>query len=202
VTLSAYSAIAPLPQTAVGTGVPQLVITERKNLAIATVIARKGQGAALRAAFGQRFGVLLPDRPTCAAAGGITVIGMAPQQWLAVAEEDAAVEFLDHLTIALGLYAAITEQSDARAVLRLQGSKARAALAKGLPIDLHPHHFKPGDAALTVMALTGVHLWQIDDNPTYDLAVSRSMASGLVSLLIDNAAEYGVEFRPNRDTSL
>ena len=58
---------------------------------------------------------------------------------------------------------------------------------------LQGHTFQPGSAALTAIALIGVQLWQVDDTPTYDLAVFRSMAGSFWSWLSASAAEFGVE---------
>jgi sarcosine oxidase subunit gamma len=53
--------------------------------------------------------------------------------------------------------------------------------------------FATGSAATSVIALMGVTLWQVDDAPTYDLAVFRSLAGSFWTWLTDSAAEFGVE---------
>ena len=89
--------------------------------------------------------------------------------------------------------ASVAEQSDGRTVLRIAGPKARDVLAKGLPIDLHPRVFRPGDTALTVAALIGVQIWQTNEAPTYELAVFRGFARSFWNFLTESAAEYGCE---------
>ena len=89
--------------------------------------------------------------------------------------------------------ASVTEQSDGRTVLRISGPKARDTLAKGLPIDLHPRVFRSGDTGLTVAALIGVQIWQIDETPTYEIAVFRGFARSFWHFLTEAAAEYGCE---------
>ena len=66
-------------------------------------------------------------------------------------------------------------------------------LAKGIAIDLHPRAFKPGDVALTIAAHIGVQLWQVDEAPTYEIAVPRSLAKSLWAWLSASAAEFGYE---------
>ena len=56
------------------------------------------------------------------------------------------------------------------------GAKARALLAKGRSIDLHPRAFKPGDAGVTLLSHIAVQLWQVDETPTFDLALPRATA--------------------------
>ena len=62
-----------------------------------------------------------------------------------------------------------------------------------MPIDLHPRAFKPGDTAVTCVAHIGVQLWQIDDAPTYEFAVARSLAQSFWHWLEASAAEYGLD---------
>jgi len=57
----------------------------------------------------------------------------------------------------------------------------RAALAKGCSVDLDPRAFTPGDAATTPIALIDCVLWQVDDAPTYDLAVPSSFSESFWS---------------------
>jgi sarcosine oxidase subunit gamma len=74
----------------------------------------------------------------------------------------------------------------------VSGPRARDALAKGVHIDLHPRVFTPGDAAITAVAYINVHFWQIDEMPTYDLAMFRSFAVAFSEWLTVAAAEFGV----------
>jgi heterotetrameric sarcosine oxidase gamma subunit len=103
---------------------------------------------------------------------------------------------LDVLAKQLTGHAAITEQSDSKAVIRISGTRAREVLAKGCSLDLHPRVFKPGDAATTPIALIDCQLWQIDDAPSYDLAVPSSFAESFWSWLTASAAEYGYAVEP------
>jgi sarcosine oxidase subunit gamma len=69
----------------------------------------------------------------------------------------------------------------------------RDALAKGFPIDLHPRAFRTGFTAVTSAAHIGAQLWQIDDAPTYEIAVARGFALSFWHWLEASAAEYGIE---------
>jgi sarcosine oxidase subunit gamma len=73
------------------------------------------------------------------------------------------------------------------------GPLVRGALAKGVAVDLHPSAFKAGDTAATLVSHIPVHLWQIDDRPTYEFAVARSLAQSFWHWLEASAAEYGLE---------
>ena len=92
--------------------------------------------------------------------------------------------------------ASMVEQSQGRTLLRVAGPRVRDALAKGLAIDLHPREFETGYTAVTVIAHIAVHLWQIDDGPTYELAVPRGFALSFWHWLEASSAEYGLELAP------
>src|SRR5947199_298030 len=77
-------------------------------------------------------------------------------------------------------------------IIRVVGERARDALAKGVPIDLHPQAFRPGDAAATTVSHIGAHLWQVDDTPIYEFIVLRSFAPTFWDWLMASAAQYGV----------
>lgn len=174
-------------------GAPGVLLRERIDVGIATVAARKGQSVALRDAVQRTYGVALPDGSRHASGDAAGFIGTGPGQWLAVSTRHANGALADDLSRHLKGLASISDQSDGRAVIRLAGPAARDVLAKGLPIDLHPSVFAPGAAATSVIALMGVTLWQVDDAPTYDLAVFRSLAGSFWTWLTDSAAEFGVE---------
>ena len=95
------------------------------------------------------------------------------------------------LGVALKGDATMVDLSDGKAVLRISGPRARDTLAKGCSLDLHPRVFKPGSAATTPVALIDCVIWQVDETPTYDLAVPTSYAESFWSWLTASAAEYG-----------
>ena len=64
-------------------------------------------------------------------------------------------------------------------------------MAKGVHIDLHGQVFKAGDVAMTAIAHINIHLWQVDEQPTYDLAVFRSFAVAFWEWLTAAATEFG-----------
>ncbi|GEP06814.1 sarcosine oxidase subunit gamma [Methylobacterium oxalidis] len=167
-------------------------LTLREGLGLATIIAGDGQEAALGAILAERYGWSLPEPGATALSGERGLVWSGPGQWLAVAESGGA---LGGLPDALRGVAAVTDQSDARAIVRVAGPRARAALAKGVTVDLHPRAFGPGRTAVTSIAHIGAQLWQVDAGPSYDVAVARSFAGSFWSWLMDAAAEYGCEVR-------
>jgi heterotetrameric sarcosine oxidase gamma subunit len=175
-------------------GTSGVTLAELGNIALALVIVRKGKVAQAREAAKRSFGVELPETPRRTLGKGIEFLWAGPEQWLALSRDGLpAGEFETRLAAVFAGLASVAEQSDGRTVLRITGPKARDTLAKGLPIDLHPRVFRPNDTALTVAALIGVQIWQIDEAPTYELAVFRGFARNFWHFLTESAAEFGCE---------
>lgn len=172
-------------------GEPGVIIAERVGLGLATVATRKG--APLRAAVKASYGVDLPDASAIAHGPNVSFVGYGPGQWLAVSETLVNEALARDLAQRLKGLASISDQSGGRTVLRLSGPRARDVLAKGLPIDLHPRSFAPGGAATSTISLMGVQLWQVDDAPTYDIALFRSVSASFWRWLTASAAEFGYE---------
>jgi methylglutamate dehydrogenase subunit D len=168
-----------------------VTIEERAGLGLATVAARKGRAEALKQAVASAYGVELPDRSRTVNGPAVSFIGYGPGQWLAVSEAFASERLARELGERLRGLASISDQSGGRTVLRVSGPRARAVLAKGLPIDLHPRAFEPGSAATSTISLMGVQIWQVDDAPTYDLAIFRSVSASFWRWLTGSAAEFG-----------
>jgi heterotetrameric sarcosine oxidase gamma subunit len=172
---------------------PGLLIEERTDLALATVMARRGKQLDLKRAIAMAYGLDLPDGRRVAAKDGVSFAGIGVHQWLAAAEASAQTDFVSRLRQRLADLASTADQSDGRVVLRLSGDRVRDVLAKGVPVDLHPRSFSTGEVASTLVAYIGVQIQQLDDKPTFQLMASRSLAASLWSWLTTSAAEFGFE---------
>ncbi len=186
-------AIVPARHGARRRGAALITLGERTGLAVALVTARKGKTSEAAQALATFTHVCPLNRPGVVAKDGVTIIGVAPGQWLAVAEPHRAVGFLAAITNTCAAFASVTDQTSAKTVVCLAGRNARDVLAKGCPIDLDARSFKPGDAATTRIALIDCTLWQVNAAPAYDLAIDRSVAQSFWAWLAASAAEYGYE---------
>jgi sarcosine oxidase subunit gamma len=171
---------------------PGVIIEERTDLALATVMVRRVKEQDLKIAVAVAYGIDLLDGPRVASKDGVSFASTGVGQWFAAAGP-RETEFVPQLCRRLTNLASVTDQSDGRVVLRLRGDRVRDALAKGIPVDLHPRNFKTGDVASTLVARIGVHIEQLDDQPTFQLMAFRSLAGSLWSWLTKAAAEYGYE---------
>jgi methylglutamate dehydrogenase subunit D len=162
----------------------------RDDLTIASLAAFNGQSDALKAAILKVYGLELPATPQRIAANDIAFVWSGPDQWIAIAEQGDGRDLEAELKPLLAGLAAVVDQSDGRAVVRVSGARARDVLAKGVPIDLHARVFKPGSVAITHASHIGVTLWQIDGTPTYELALARSFADSFMHALDQASAEF------------
>lgn len=167
-------------------------MTVRSDVALASVLARKGRGEALAARGRAAFGIELPATPKRAAIGPIGFAWAGPGHWLASCEGVSGAAFEASLRQELAGLVSVADQSDGRVLIRVGGPRARAALAKGVMIDLDPRAFAPGDAAVTSIAHVGAHFWQLDAAATYEFAVFRSYSAAFWEGLVEAAAEFGV----------
>ncbi len=176
-----------------GDGAPGVVLAERTGVAIAHIAARKGKVPEAIEWLGAVGGAAPEDGPRCVSGDGMVLVGCAPAQWFAVADGLVSAPAIARLTDALAGIASVIDHSSGKVVVRISGPRTRDVLAKGCPIDLDPRVFGPGGAAATEIAHIGCQLWQVDDRPTFDLVVNRSLAKSFWSWLAASAAEYGYE---------
>lgn len=155
-----------------------VIVMERSGLGLATVVARKGRAGPLAARVKERLGVDLSAGRRQDTSGALSLMGTGPGIWLAT-HEQGTTPLLSALRENIGDLAAVSDQSDGYAVLRLTGPDVREALAKFVFIDLHPGAFSVGSVACTVAGHMGITLWRLEDSPDgaiFELAVYRSFA--------------------------
>lgn len=173
-------------------GPPGVVLRECADVQIASLAARQGQVDALAAAVRDGWDLELPQTPRRVGDARLAFVWTGPGQWLAVSSTGSGV--LDVLLRErLRGLASVAAQGDGRVVLWLGGPHARDVLAKGIGIDLHPRAFRPGDTAITLAGHIGVQLWQLDDEPSYELAAFRGYAGSFYGWLVSAGEEYGID---------
>jgi sarcosine oxidase subunit gamma len=164
---------------------------------LATLIAAPGEREALARLTEASLGLSLPETPRIVTGQSCDAIWSGPGQWLLRTPARGGVAALEILSA----HGALSEQSDARACVRLSGPHVRDMLAKGVMLDLHPSAFTVGNAALTGIAHVGVHLWRLPDGPdgaVFEIMAPRSMAGSFWSWFAASAAEFGCEVSQGR----
>lgn len=166
-----------------------VTLGECRGLALYLVAARAGKAAELSAAVERAFGIPLPMQPARTANGSIAFIWSGPDSWLAICS--SPTDFASRLEAVIGPRPAITDLTGSQVMVRVSGPRARDGLVKVVPIDLDESVFRTNSAALTVASHIRIHLWQIDDTPTYEIACPRSYAVSFWHSLTSAFEEYG-----------
>lgn len=111
---------------------------------------------------------------------------LGPEEWLLVGPPSSRAETLEALGRAVGPDdGGVVDLSASRVLVQLKGPSARDVLASCCALDLHPRVFAPGQCAQTLVAKAPVLFSQVDEAPTYRLFVRPSLASYVVSWLVD-----------------
>lgn len=158
-------------------------------------LSLRGSGdGAFSAAVEAALGLAPPVEPNrVAERDGVRILWLGPDEWLAIVpegkEEDLARRLIEQLQ---GQHAAVADTSEARAAIGLAGPAAREVMSLGCSLDLHPRAFKAGTCAQTLLARVPVILHQLDEAPSYDIYVQRSLAEYLWRWLEDAARDFGV----------
>lgn len=169
-----------------------ITATDRDGVGLAMVAVRNGRLPALTAVVQEELDLELPTGPKRMVSGKLAFSGIGPETWLAEFE-GGGNGFAEMLKRKFGDLASVSDWSDGYAVLRLTGRNLRDALAKIVPIDLHPRVFKPGTVACTQPH--GAILWHPGDvgdgPPAIEVAVARSFAGEFWHELFAGAAGCG-----------
>jgi sarcosine oxidase subunit gamma len=162
----------------------------QRRVAIAQVIARKGQGDAVGDSIERLIGLRLPE-PGRSAGTDAAAVWIGPETWLLL--RPAGPDFVADIANACGSAASVVDQSAGKAVLRVSGDRARDVLAKGCRVDLHPRVFGPGSSAVTPIGHIQVVISQVDATPRFDVIVPSTLAEDFLEWLCLSAAEFGYE---------
>ena len=182
-----------------GSGGGAVLIFERPFLGYLNLRGDAGDGGFASAAE-SALGFQLPPEPN--RAGGkdsLTAHWLGPDEWLVVTPTNVQAWLADSLEASLqGMHASVTDLSGGYTTISLSGPRARDVLAKGCPIDLHPAAFRPGDCAQTLVAKAGSMIRCVDDSPSFELIIRRSLAEYAALWLLDAALEYGGAAAPSK----
>lgn len=146
------------------------------------------------------LGQSLPLEANTLQQGAITTYWLGLQEWLILTSVGHGDALVDSLTDAIGeAFASVTVLSGGQICMRISGPMARALLAKGCTLDLHPRNFAVGDCAQTGLAKAAVLLGMVGAEPVFDIVVRRSFADYLAQWLQAAGREYGVVFSTDPD---
>lgn len=150
---------------------------------------------------GAALGFELPREVGASSFGeGAHVLMLGPDQWWITAEPGFEQAIVDVLEEALADVAhAVVDISERLTVLWIEGEQARAVLAAGCPLDLHPRVFRPGRCASSHLGKVAITIHYVAGNearPFFDLYINRSLADYAWRFLELAAREHGYTIVP------
>lgn len=173
---SPLAAVAVAGRFGADLGAPGVALSVVHPRSLATVIARSGKSRATQEAI--------------ATVRGVKVMWAGADQYYVRSDSTVEGALCLDLKKKLAGLASVIDQSHGRVTIRIAGEKARAVLAKGTPVDLHPDEFPLGQSAVTQMAHVGIHLTRVGED-AYELSVFRGFAESFWEWLTEMALEFG-----------
>jgi len=162
------------PRSPCGAALPLTIATmtlsEVNPGALTSVAAFQGQDAALSVALKAAHGMDAPKPNRATGKDGARAIWFGQRMTLLMGPAPDA---------GLAKYAALTDQSDAWAVVRLQGTGARDVLARLTPLDLRAGVFKRGHTARSDLQHMMSSITRVGED-AYIIMVFRGFAETLV----------------------
>lgn len=163
IALSACDGLLPL-------SVGDLTVSEVIPDAMTSLAPFKGQGKATSSALMTAHGMALPAPNRATGKAGSRAIWLSRGQVMLVGPTPDA---------GLAKYAALTDQTDAWAVVRLEGPGVEDVLARLVPVDVRASVFKRGHTARTDLMHMMASVTRVGDH-AFQIMVFRSMAETLV----------------------
>lgn len=130
----------------------------------------------------------LPLEPNATAGERLRLLWMGPGEWtllgggggLEQAVTEACGEALHH----------ISDVTEGRAILTIEGPAAPDFLAKGCSLDFHPRVFRPATCAQSLLAQLRVLIERPTEAPLFNLIVDRTHLAHLQAWMQIAAAEF------------
>ncbi len=144
--------------------------TEEHPAAMTSVAPFKGRAAVLSEAMGAAHGVAFPSPNRSAAKAGARVIWFGRGQALLIGPVPDP---------SLAEHAALTDQSDAWAMVRIEGERVEDVLARLVPVDLRAPDFERGHTVRTLVGHMAGSVTRLGPR-AFQVMVFRSMAATLV----------------------
>lgn len=160
------------------------------------IINLRGEGNAFTDALYRVAKLHLPKANRVQTQEGFSLFWLGPNEYFLTGPEKSKEEITTQLRMSLGsTHYALTDLSESRTILRIEGEKARDVLIRGMSIDLHPSVFSQGQCAQTSLGKVNVLLHQIDDQPSYEIYVWNSFADYCWRWLEKVSAQFGCKIK-------
>ena len=144
----------------------------------------RGEAVALAPLAGA-FGVAPPAEPLSSASQGTrSALWFGPDEWLLIAEDDAAGLDAEIETALEGVFHSLVDVSHRQAAVTLQGPRAQEALGFGVALDLDLPAFPVGMVVRTMLVKAEITLWRRGEQ-NWRIEFARSFAGYVRDLLLE-----------------
>ncbi len=147
-----------------------VTLSEEDVGAIHSISPFKGKQKALSEALKAAHGMAYPSANRATGKAGARAIWFGPAHAMLIGPSPDAT---------LTENAAIVDQSDAWAVVRLEGADVEDVLARVVPVDLRKVHFKRGHTSRTLLFHMTASITRVGED-AFQIMVFRSMAETLI----------------------
>jgi sarcosine oxidase, subunit gamma len=144
--------------------------------------------------FAEVAGFALPGPLQSTAAGDISALWIAPDEWLLIVSGVEAFGLEKRLREVIDGHFAITNVSGGQTVLILSGNDAINVLKKSIGYDLRDSNFPVGKVVTTTFVKTQAVIRRTGEQQ-WELVIRRSFADYVWLWLQDACAEYGLVVR-------
>ena len=189
-------------RTAFGAIEPQIravgntTLSERPDVALASLTARNGKGAAIAAEIETRCGAPCPVG-SFVQSDGMSAVWTGPNQWFLLADHSEYEQLSTALKTDLGDTASVTEQNDGWVVFDLTGDALRDILERLCNVDLTA--LGAGRAQRTVIEHVPCFLLSLEPNRSYRLLCGRSYAASFIhAISLAMEAAHSLSLAPPR----
>ncbi len=192
-TLSRSNLSGSMPRSLGASNASALQAGWRHKLAVVNLRGNPDDPA-FTAAVQRALGVAPPRAAGTTAQGdALRIVWAGPDDWFVIGPKGYADALANSLRAHLeGQHAAVTDVSSGYTVLHLSGPSLRDTLAQGCPLDLHPRAFHVDQCAGSHFFKASVWLWQVNDDPVFELLVRRSFMDYVWLMLEHTTAECGL----------
>ncbi|WP_195818762.1 sarcosine oxidase subunit gamma [Roseobacter sp. MH60115] len=173
------------PVTALGGASADNGIATLAEASLQGMISLRGDltASAVKKAVTSASGAAMPEQGRVTAEGDRALCWMSPDELLLLCPYDAVGETLDRMHKALAKsHALAVNVSDARAMFRVSGARAREVMAKLSPVDLAPDQFTPGMFRRTRLAQVPAAFWMPEEE-AFHIICFRSQAQYVFDVL-------------------
>lgn len=146
-------------------------------------------GAEVAGPAGVAFGATPPTQPLRAASqGSRAALWMGPDEWLLIAEDEAAGLSANLEAALAGAPHALVDVSHRQCAIEVEGPGAARLLNAGVPLDLDLAAFPVGMVARTLLLKAEIVLWRLEAE-RFRLEVARSFAAYAAGVLTASARD-------------